>query len=224
MVLFVHGGAFARGKKSMDGAIYDNVCWWFARQGCVAVNVEYRLAPTAAYPSGGEDVGAAVQWTIEHAASLGGDARRIFVIGHSAGATHVATYAFDPSSPVRRHAQVAGAVLLSGRLRADVKKTNPNAAGVRAYFGDDESLYEVRSPMAHVARVQIPLFVAVAEFENPHLDEYGREFVEKVRNATGRLPRFRQLDKHNHTSIVAHFDSGEESLGRDILDFMAQGM
>lgn len=25
--------------------------------------------------------------------------------------------------------------------------------------------------------------------------------------------------RHNHTSIVAHFDSGEETLGREILDF-----
>jgi acetyl esterase/lipase len=208
----------------MNGAIYDNVCWWFARHGCVAVNVEYRLAPAAQYPSGAEDVGRAVQWAVDHVASLGGDARRLFVVGHSAGATHVATYAFDPASPIARHPHVAGIVLVSGRLRADVRKTNPNAAGVRAYFGDDESLYEARSPMAHAARVDIPLFVAIAEFENPHLDEYGREFAEKVRVATGRAARFRQLDKHNHTSIVAHFDSGEESLGRDILDFMARGI
>jgi hypothetical protein len=28
--------------------------------------------------------------------------------------------------------------------------------------------------------------------------------------------------QHNHTSIVAHFNSGEETLGREILDFIAQ--
>jgi acetyl esterase/lipase len=221
VVLFVHGGAFLRGKKSMDGAIYDNVCRWFARHDRLAFNVEYRLAPAAVYPSGAEDVGRAVQWVSAHAESLGGNPHRLFLVGHSAGATHVATYAFDPSSPIDRHPSVAGVVLLSGRLRADVRSTNPNANGVRAYFGDDDSLYEARSPMAHAARVDIPLFVAVAEFENPHLDEYGREFVERVRIATGRAPRFRQLDEHNHTSIVAHFDSGEDSLGLDILDFMA---
>src|ERR1700734_3206704 len=47
VVLFVHGGAFLRGSKSFNGLIYDNVSRWFARQGCVALNVEYRLAPEA---------------------------------------------------------------------------------------------------------------------------------------------------------------------------------
>ncbi|WP_420227004.1 alpha/beta hydrolase [Pigmentiphaga litoralis] len=50
VVVFVHGGAFIRGAKSSNGHIYDNVCWWFARQGCVAVNVEYRLAAEAPFP------------------------------------------------------------------------------------------------------------------------------------------------------------------------------
>jgi hypothetical protein len=28
-----------------------------------------------------------------------------------------------------------------------------------------------------------------------------------------------QVPRHNHTSIVAHFNTGEETLGREILDF-----
>lgn len=223
IVLFVHGGAFVRGRKSVNGAIYDNVCWWFARQGRVAINVEYRLAPDATYPSGAEDVGHAVQWAASNAERFGGNGQRIFLIGHSAGATHAATYAFDPQAPIPPDEHLAGVVLLSGRLRAETLPTNPNAAGVRAYFGEDAARYEERSPMAHANRVSIPLFVAIAEFENPHLDEYGKEFVSKVGAAGRQRPRFRQVAKHNHTSIVAHFDSGEDALGLDILDFMTHG-
>jgi acetyl esterase/lipase len=223
VVVFVHGGAFVRGSKSSNGAIYDNVCWWFARQGMVAVNIEYRLAADAPYPGGAQDVGLAVRWLVDNVAQHGGNAARLFLVGHSAGGAHVATYAFDPASPVPPAAEVSGVVIISGRLRADVLSGNPNAAGVRAYFGDDPALYEARSPVTHAARSTVPLFIAIAEFENPYLDIYGAEFYHRVALARGNAPRFRRMQLHNHTSIVAHFDSGEESLGRDIVDFIVRG-
>ena len=95
-------------------------------------------------------------------------------------------------------------------MRAD----NPNAAAVKAYFGDDESLYEARSPVTHAAHLDVPVFIAVAEHENPLLDVYGAEFLHRVSAARGRAPRFMRLPDHNHISIVAHFNSGEETLGR----------
>ena len=221
-VVFVHGGAFVRGNKSVNGEIYDNVCWWFASQGLVAVNVEYRLAADAQYPGGGEDVRGALAYLHENAARLQIDPRRIFLIGHSAGGTHVATCLFDPV--VTDHAApppVAGLVLISARLFADVRPGNPNAKPVRAYFGEDESVYEARSPLTHVARSDVPLLIAVAEFENPYLDEYGAQFFLGALQRRGIPPRLIQMRGHNHTSIVAHFNSGEEYLGREILHFIA---
>jgi acetyl esterase/lipase len=44
VVLFVHGGAFVRGDKDVTDEVYANVCYYFARHGYLAVNVEYRLA------------------------------------------------------------------------------------------------------------------------------------------------------------------------------------
>jgi acetyl esterase/lipase len=219
VVLFVHGGAFIRGKKSGNGHIYDNLCYWFARQGYTAINMEYRLAPDAPYPGGAEDVAAAAQWA--GSAADGPRARRLFLIGHSAGGTHVATSLFDPAFGPRP-AGAAAAVLVSARLRADVHPGNPNAEGVRAYFGDDASLYEARSPATHAHRSQVPLLVAIAEFENPFLDQYGAEFFQRASAARTIQPRFIQMKKHNHTSIVAHFNSGEEILGREIVDFFEQ--
>ena len=34
------------------------------------------------------------------------------------------------------------------------------------------------------------------------------------------VPRFVQMSGHNHTSMVAHFNTGEDCLGREILDFL----
>jgi acetyl esterase len=223
VVLFVHGGAFVRGSKSVNGEIYDNLPYWFARQGLVSINVEYRLAADAPYPGGAEDVAGAVEWAARNIGGFGGDPQRLFLIGHSAGATHVGTYILDPVLAARRRPEVRGMVLLSGRLRADALPDNPNAAGVRAYFGDDASRYDERSPVTYAERCDLPVFVAIAEYENPYLDVYGAEFFFRVAAARKQAPRFMRLPKHNHTSMVAHFNTGEELLGREILSFIKTG-
>lgn len=223
VVVFVHGGAFVRGDKCVTAGIYDNVLYWFARQGCVGFNIEYRLAPESQYPGGATDVALAVAWVRAHAREFGGNPGRIFLIGHSAGGTHAAAYACDPAvRPAEGHG-LAGLVLISARLRADARPDNPNAAAVKAYFGDDESLFEARSPVTHVANLDVPVFIAVAEHENPLLDVYGAEFLYRVGAVRGRAPRFVRLTEHNHISIMAHFNTEEEILGREILAFFAAG-
>lgn len=219
VVAFVHGGAFTRGSKSADGLIYDNVLRWFARQGLVGVNVEYRLAPQAQYPDGASDVAAAVDWIAGSIGQYGGDPGSILLIGHSAGGCHVAGYLFDPAVGRLPSPAVKGAVLVSARLRADRHPGNPNADNVRQYFGDDIASYEARSPVIHAGSRDLPVFVAVAEHENRYIDAYGAEFVQRHALRRGKAPRFLQLSRHNHTSIVAHFDTREEELGREIMRF-----
>lgn len=220
-VVFVHGGAFVRGNKSVNGEIYDNVCYWFASQGLAAFNVEYRLADIAPYPGGARDVSDALFYIYRNAARLNLNPQRIFVIGHSAGGAHAATCLFDPAITGNTPPpSVAGLVLISARLVADVRPGNPNANPVRAYFGDDDALYRERSPLTHVARSAVPLMIAMAEFENPYLDEYGAQFFVEALRQRGVPPRLIQMRGHNHTSIVAHFNSGEDYLGREILHFI----
>lgn len=218
VVAFVHGGAFVRGDKRTSTEIYDNVLYWFARQGFVGANIEYRLAPEAAYPQGALDVAGAMAWLHGHVAELGGNPARMLLIGHSAGGTHVAGYALDPAlRPGPCHARAL--VLVSARLEADQRSENPNAAGVRAYFGDDLARYATRSPMRLADQASIPVLIAMAEFENPLLDVYALGFAHRLAAAGGRVPRVVQMRGHNHMSIMAHFNSGEEVLGREITGF-----
>jgi acetyl esterase len=219
VVLFVHGGAFVRGDKDVTDEVYANVCCYFARHGYLGVNVEYRLAPESMYPGGIEDMAGAVAWARGHALEHGGDPERILMIGHSAGATHVAAYAWDRGAAPHADPAVRGIVLISGRLRADARADNPNAPGVRAYFGADEARYEGLSPVSHAAASRLPVFIAVAEYENPLLDVYGAEAFHRIAAARGRAPRFLRLPRHNHISIVAHVNTEEDSLGGEMRDF-----
>jgi acetyl esterase/lipase len=221
VVLFVHGGAFVRGDKDSTPEIYANVCHYFARHGHVAINVEYRLADEAPYPGGAQDVAASVAWARAHAREHGGDPTRLFLVGHSAGGTHVASYAFDPALNGDL-AGVRGLMLVSARLRADVRPDNPNAHAVRAYFGADEATYDARSPVTHAAASALPVQIAVAEFENPWLDVYGAELAWRIGAATGRLPEFLRFDHHNHISIIAHLNTEEDALGSAMRRFISR--
>ena len=220
ILVFVHGGAFVRGDKRTSPQIYDNVLYWFARQGYLGINIEYRRAPEAPYPAGAEDVASAVAWARSNAGKYGGDPARLFLMGHSAGGTHVASYAYDPAlGYLGRHATAL--VLVSARLRADQSPENPNAGAVKAYFGDDPALHEARSPVNFGAQSDLPVFIINAEYENPLLDLYGLELAYKISLARRRAPRYLRMTGHNHMSIMAHFNTAEETLGREILDFFA---
>lgn len=218
VAIFVHGGAFVHGDKRLSSEVYDNVLYWFAGQGFIGINTEYRLAPESSWPGGADDLSLAIAWVRANVTRLGGDAGSIFAIGHSAGSTHVGTYAYDPAAGYLGQG-LTGVVLLSPRLRADVLPENPFAENVRAYFGDDASLYEARSPLTHADASALPVMIAIAEFENPLLDLYGLELAHRIAAARRWAPRFVRLAGHNHTSLIAHFNTIEDRLGREIVEF-----
>ena len=93
LVLFVHGGGWTQGNRSMGEGFLP----LFAGGGAVAGTLSYRLAQDAPYPAALQDVAAALAWIRTNAESLGVDPDRIAIWGHSAGA-HLAmhTAVFDP--------------------------------------------------------------------------------------------------------------------------------
>jgi len=222
VVIFIHGGAFTRGSKSVNGDIYDNVLFWFAQQGFVAVNVEYRLAPAASFPAGPLDVASAIQWTVDNIARYGGDPACIIAIGHSAGGSHLASYLLDPDIDVVPSPAIRAAIFVSARLRLEIASDNPNADNVAACFGRDPNTLTARSPVMHADRCRWPVMIAFAEFENRHLDTYSLEFAHRLSQGRRCAPRVIQCIGHNHTSIVAHFNSGDDNLGNAMLDFLAR--
>ncbi len=224
MLIYVHGGAYVTGNKNAYGEIYANIGWWFARQGVVTLNATYRLAPGSPWPGGARDVGAMVAWARANAARLGADPNRITLMGHSAGATHVASYVFDKALQPADGPGVAGAVLISGRYRVEYDPTDPNARNMQSYFGSDATQYANRSPINHIRDgIKVPVFLVIAEYDNPALDVRGAELLAALCERDGACPRFLRLAGHNHLSEVAAFNTPDEQLGREVLDFMHRG-
>jgi acetyl esterase len=188
-LIFVHGGAFTEGSRHRSEEIYANVLYYFARHGVVGINTGYRLAPEARYPEATRDIASVVQWMRANADRLNIDPRRIFLMGHSAGGAHVGSYIYDKRhQPTDGHG-LAGALIISGRVRADGRADNPNARRVAEYYGSDASTYDDVSPVSHIDRYSLPTFIACSEFENPLIDIYclSSHIVSLPRKGTLRL-------------------------------------
>jgi acetyl esterase len=221
-LLFVHGGAFVEGHRNRSPEIYANVLTFFARHGIVGLNIGYRLADDAPYPEATRDVAAVVAWVRDHADEIGVDRGKIFLMGHSAGGAHAASYTYDRRlQPASGHG-LAGLIIVSGRVRADNLPENPNAQKVEAYYGTDARQYDDYSPVCHVDAKSVATFIALAEFENPLIDVYCLELAHRLAVAKRRAPSVVRLERHNHTSIIAHFNTAEEALGQAILRFIAE--
>lgn len=220
-IIFVHGGAFTEGDRNRTSEIYSNVLYYFSRFGIVGVNVGYRLAPAATFPATTVDLAAAVAWTQRSADKLGISTQRIFLMGHSAGAAHTGSYAYDPRFRPSGGTGLAGHIVVSGRVRIDALPENPNAARVKAYYGDDPTVFESVSPVALVDTDSIPTLIAYAEFENPLVDVYCLELAWRLAAVQRRAPGVIWLPGHNHTSSIAHFNTEEDALGVAIRAFVA---
>jgi acetyl esterase/lipase len=81
VVVFVHGGEWARRDKSEVS--YKPK--FLNGNGIVFVSINYRLTPAVTHPAHVSDVASAVGWVRDHAADFGGDPNKVVLMGHSAG-------------------------------------------------------------------------------------------------------------------------------------------
>lgn len=221
-VVFVHGGAFLDGHRNRSDEIYSNVLQYFARHGIVGINMGYRLAGDVKYPGATEDVASVIRWVREHAGEIGVDASKIFLMAHSAGAAHAGSYAYDKRLQPAGGPGIAGFIVVSGRVRAEMLAENPNAHKVAAYYDStDASRLDDVSPVSHVTSDSVPTFVAWSEYENPLIDLHCSELVYRLTAAKRRSPPVYWLRGHNHTSSIGHFNTAEDDLGRAVLEFIA---
>jgi len=193
VVVFFHGGGWIGG--SVD--VVENICRGIAdRAGCVALNVDYRLAPEHKFPAGLDDCLAAVEWASANAVSVGGDPSKLFVAGDSAGgnlATVCAMLAKDRGGP-----PIRGQVLIypgvdmgfepvadSGAAgKASTGASNPMASIIPGMYLRDRSL--LSDPRVSPARARDfsglpPAFVITAEF--CFIRDQGEAYAKKLADA-----------------------------------------
>ena len=84
LIIFVHGGGWKRGDKK--NATGEEKPGHYVQQGYAFASINYRLVPAATVEQQAQDVADAIAHLISRAESLGFDASRVVLMGHSAGA------------------------------------------------------------------------------------------------------------------------------------------
>jgi acetyl esterase/lipase len=210
VLVFVHGGAFMRGeRRTGDSPFYDNIMLWAVRQGMVGVNMTYRLAPAHPWPAAQQDIQAALKWVRENIAASGGNPQRIILMGHSAGAAHVAQYLGHPQFHVVPGSGLAGAILLSGIFDPVTAESNPP---LQAYFGKDAAQYPARSAVPGLVAAKVPLLLAYAELDPPDFHTQNEQLNVALCKA-GQCPGLYKLMGHSHMSEIYSINSADKTVG-----------
>ena len=113
VVVFIYGGSWNDGARAQ----YQFVGEALAARGVMTLVADYRLYPEVRYPDFLSDSAQALAYGFENAAQLGGDPKRVFVMGHSAGGYNAAMLALDArwlKAAGHRPNELAGWIGLAG--------------------------------------------------------------------------------------------------------------
>ena len=214
--VFVHGGGFTSGERHRPGTpFHDNVLRWASRARMVGVNVGYRLAPDHPWPCGGEDVLQALAHVAHKAPQWGGDPQQICVLGHSAGAAHVAEALVRAPSPDGR-LPWAATLLLSGIYAPDLVQPT---AGREAYYGPDRSLWQARGAAMRIGPLRAPLCVLSSEREPEEFARQATLLCEQLQRHGGDASP-QVLPGHNHFSPILSLGSPDTRFALAIEAFL----
>jgi triacylglycerol lipase len=199
---------------------YDNIMLWAVKSGFVGVNITYRLAPEFPWPAGVEDTAVAVQWVSDKIGERGGDPARIYLMGHSAGAVHVASYVSHPQFYKVKDGGLKGAITASGIYDLTAA---PLSDPERAYFGNDSSRYAEQSSLEGLMKTGTPLMTVAAELDPPGFVKQFDILKEAACRRPSGCARAIMLPRHSHMSEVYSINTADTRLASEILEFVRAG-
>lgn len=213
VVVFIHGGGFTRGDK--HGPYYpDNLTAWAARNGMIAVNVNYRLAPATVFPGAVQDFAAALRWVRANIAAHGGDPDRIVLSGHSAGANHVIDYLGHKELQGEEAKAIRGAILLSPNYASEMP-AQPNV-----YYGADADAQLVGTAAARLHASGVPVFLGYAQFDPEPMRSTAKNLIAVLCRSPETCPAVVELPDHNHYTEGDAVGTDDTSLTAPLLEWL----
>lgn len=200
-LLYFHGGYWQGNHK--DG--YAFPAPRVTAAGALYIAATYDLCPDVSMATLVEQTRQVVDWLHAQAATIGLDAGRIVVAGHSAGGHIAASLAHtDWAARGLPVAALAGALPLSGLYDLEPIRLCYLNAACRM----DPAEAEILSPIRHMVRAPPPMILAVGDAELPELVRQTRDYAAAL-TAAGVPPRaVIETAGDDHFSIVDRlFDS-----------------
>jgi acetyl esterase/lipase len=216
VLMFVHGGGFTVGIKDQ----YAFVGQVFAANGIATAVINYRLSPKTSYPGHVQDVARAFAWLRAHAVEYGGNTERIFISGHSAGATLVAMLGADPAylhDVGESIDHIAGVIPISGSFTQSSRSgmfDNPYAV--------DPAVVRNASAINHVAGAHPSFLILYGDKDAPRTGQDAAAMTQALK-AAGNSADVHEIADHAHMDMITGIMSPVDPGLKFMLAFIRRG-
>ena len=231
VMFWIHGGGWQVGDKS-DVALKPKV---LTQRGFVFVSTNYRLLPDVEMDVLTEDVAKSLGWVHKNIAKYGGDPKRIFVGGHSAGAQLAALICTDDRYlkkegvsfdvlkgcvPVDGDTYDIPKIIMTAEHRQTLYGGKMYTFGHRQKFGNDPEKHVDYSAVTHVAKDKgIPPFLLFYFPGNPDTRaQAGR--LESVLKAAGIPARAYGKRDSNHSRLNNDLGKPDDPATQELYKFL----
>jgi acetyl esterase/lipase len=231
VVFWIHGGGWQTGDKS---EVQEKPAA-FTKHGFVFVATNYRLLPHVDMAALTRDVAKSLAWVHKNIGKYGGDPKRLFVMGHSAGAQLAALLCIDhrylaaegvPVEVLKGCVPVDGdtydvpAIVETDETRRRAHGLPQAKFGYREKFGNDAAKHRDFSAVSHVARNQgIPPFLLLHVAGHPYVTSQAERLAAVLKDAGVPVTVFAAKET-THVRINADLGLPSDPATKALFDFV----
>ncbi len=231
VMFLIHGGGWQVGDKS-DVALKPKV---LTERGFVFVSTNYRLLPDVEMDVLIRDVAKSLGWVYRNIAKYGGDPKRIFVGGHSAGAQLAALICIDERYlkeegvsfdvlkgcvPVDGDTYDIPKIIMTAEHRQTLYGGKMFTFGHRQKFGNDPEKHVDFSAVTHVTRNKgIPPFLILFFSGNPDTRAQARRLEAVLTQADIPATAYGKRDS-NHSRLNNNLGKPDDPATQELYKFL----
>ena len=158
----------------------------------------------------------ALEWTVRNAASFGGDAKRVYLVGHSSGA-HLAGCALITEWTKRGLPAdaIKGALLMSGMY--DLYPVRLSSRSKFLHITPEEEA--AASPMRHLDKIACPIAIASADEDSPEFKRQSAVFADALQGM-GKLASRTVAFNANHFQEDDHLGQPDSEISKALFSLM----
>jgi arylformamidase len=232
VVFWIHGGGWQAGDRT-SVQLKPKA---FVEKGFVFVSTGYRLLPNVEMVEIFHDIAKSLHWVRDHISEYGGDPKRIFVMGHSAGAQLAALISIDDRylkaegcslSMIKGCVPVDGdtydvpAIIETAETRWRVHGLPPAKLGHREKFGNDPAKHHDYSAVTHVAPDKgIPPFLILHVADHPDTSAQAQRLENVLKGAGVPVKRF-AARQTNHDKLNESLGIPDDPATKALFEFVA---
>ncbi|MEM9080747.1 MAG: alpha/beta hydrolase [Verrucomicrobiota bacterium] len=217
-LLWFHGGGLQNGSKDNENVAPLGPS--LAKEGLAVVIPNYRLSPQAKYPAYLEDAAAALAWTFANIEQHGGDPKRIYLGGHSAGGYLTLMLGMDPRWLNKHNLtrdQIAGLIPVAPQTMTHltIREERLGTKSPFTIFADQDA------PVQHANRKGLPpLLILWADNDMPARAEECAYLVALLKGAKNTSVTALEIPNRDHGTVAHYIANPNDPARQAILRFI----